>query len=128
VKIKTFVFPACAALLLSGCASYKTGNAAAGADLFAIDGCTSCHQINGVGSTKFMNLTQDLAQANFDLLKYELNHPPKGMEIVKSLHFTKAQIRDLNALAVSNQKPAIISMPASAKTRSRSPNSSMVLR
>jgi mono/diheme cytochrome c family protein len=95
---------ACLVLFLVGCASSSAGNARAGAKIFASK-CASCHQTNGVGGTIGPDLTQDLAEANYDVLKYELIHPIGRMANVRVFHLTPQQIHDLTAFAVSDLKP-----------------------
>jgi mono/diheme cytochrome c family protein len=92
-------------LFLVGCGASTSGNARVGAQLFSAYRCASCHMINGVGGTIGPGLTQNLAAANYDLLKYELENPPSTMAYVKQLHITPQQLHDLNALAVSSLKP-----------------------
>lgn len=95
-----------AALLLSGCGGGTGGNAAVGAHLYALYRCTACHVTNGVGTPIAVDLTQNITEVNYDLLRYYVvTHPPAAMIYTLQLHVTPQQIRDLNALAVSTLKP-----------------------
>jgi mono/diheme cytochrome c family protein len=102
--VRFMVLPAVLTIFLTGCGASTTGNAQIGARLYSAYRCASCHMTNGVGGTIGPDLTQNLAEANYDLLKYELANPPAAMAYVTHIRFTPQQIRDLNALAVSSLK------------------------
>jgi mono/diheme cytochrome c family protein len=92
-------------LMPQGSSPDITGNPQLGAQLFVRDRCIKCHQVNGVGGTDSPDLTHDPAATNYDLMKSELEIPPKAMAYVTKLHLTPQQIAALSAFADSSLKP-----------------------
>jgi mono/diheme cytochrome c family protein len=106
-----------AVLALTGCGPLATppssGDAARGEALYLSTGCLACHAINGVtghggGPLKVVpgeDLTSNITAANYDLLKYYIEVPPKGMEYTKFLHLTPQQLEDIAVFVQSSLKP-----------------------